>query len=257
MDNQFIKYLKYKKHHAITRLLSNCTYNIESSMTFGMNGSYLSVLQFFTDIVTLEKLQQITQEDKINIIDAFHVIYPPARSGNEITSIDYLLDTSREIVLDSIEIEEKYNDTDFEFISEQIEKIDQKMGNNDFDGALTNSKALLESLLKTIISENKIEMNKNEDLMSLYKKVSKLLNKDPSNYEEKYFKKILSSFFQIIQGICEIRNKYSDSHGGGEGKNYKLEERHARLTIDSTKTICNFLYTAYFNSNHRVGLPKL
>lgn len=252
IDDKILQLINYNGQTRLVSILRKCLFDIEQTNSFGNNGSYQCGLYLYTDIKTLEITKKLLPEENKSIINAWNTIFIPRLSGLEITWLEYELDINQKIPTNNIPIEEQFNNLDIEIINIQIEKINKKMQNKDYDGAITNSRSLLESLLKFILIENNIEIIKNEDLISLYKKVTQILHMNPSDYEEKYFKKILSGFFTIIQGVGEIRNQFSDAHGVESGKFYKLEERHVRLTIDGTKSICNYLYASnLWNKNHK------
>ncbi len=248
MEDRILEYLIYKKRNDLAILLKKCSYEFIESSSFGRAfNSYRTGLKLYSDIVTYEKLQELSHDDNEIILDAFHILYPVEENSIDLCWIESFIDPTMKIPVDNIKIENHIEKISFDYAIEQIEKIDRKLMDKDFDGAVTNSRTLLETLLKTILEKQSIEISSNDDLIKLYKKVSNFLHLDPIDYKEEYFKKILSGFFSIVQGISEIRNQHSDSHGKSKGKYYKLKEHHARLTIDSTKSICNYLFAAYKN----------
>lgn len=130
-----------------------------------------------------------------------------------------------------------------EFIEEQIYKCDEKIGVNDFDGAITNARSLVESVLLELEKEITGETKKNDgDLLKSYKRVQKLLNLEAGNSEyNDSLKQILSGLSSIINGIASLRNTMSDSHA----RTYKPSKHHAILAVNSAKTIVNFLFDTY------------
>lgn len=125
------------------------------------------------------------------------------------------------------------------FIYEQIKKCDNKLQGGDYEGAITNARTLLEILLLWI--ENKYSEEKNEydgDLVKLYRRVQKLLNLDPSRKDiSESTRQVMSSLNGIVSGISALRNKMSDSHASS----FRPDEKFARLAVNSSKTLCNFL----------------
>ena len=221
---------------------------LDSITSYGSGyNTFRTGIQFYSDVITYEKLEQLNPEDEKMILEAFHILYPVEDNSIDLCWIEIFIDPNKEIPIGKLEIENSMKDISFEYINEQISKIDLKIIEKDFDGAVTNSRTLLETILKNILENENIEYGATDDLISLYKKVSKKLNMNPSEYKEEYFKKILSGFFSIVQGISEIRNLHSDSHGKIKATYYKLKEHHAKLTIDSTKSICNYLYSTYMD----------
>ncbi|MFM7601416.1 MAG: abortive infection family protein [Pseudanabaena sp.] len=126
------------------------------------------------------------------------------------------------------------------FIDEQIQKCDKKLAEGDFDGAITNSRSLVEAVLTSIEKEFDPNPPKYDgNLPKLYKRVQKHLNlsSDQEGLPE-CLRQILSGLTSIISGLATLRNTMSDSHV----ILYKPFEHHARLAVNSAKTFCDFLF---------------
>ena len=159
----------------------------------------------------------------------------------------------------SYEEREKYIDKEFDpikailkeniaFDNRHIEDIWQKALErltNDSEGAITSSRTLLESILKYILKDQKIDFNeKNSSLHDLYKKVSEILDFAPNKDQEESFKQVLGGMSAIISGIGEIRNKAGDGHGKSE--NYeKAQKRHAEFLVWNAGAMGIFIFKAY------------
>lgn len=126
------------------------------------------------------------------------------------------------------------------FIDEQIEKCDKKLANKDFDGAITNARSLIEAVLKSI--ERELDSNPPKydgNLPKLYKRVQKLLKLSPGQDGlADCLRQILSGLTSVVSGLSTLRNTMSDSHV----ISYKPSEHHARLAVNASKTLCNFLF---------------
>lgn len=126
------------------------------------------------------------------------------------------------------------------FISEQIEKCDKKLTTRDFDGAITSARSLIEAVLTSI--EHEFDNNPPKydgNLPKLYRRVQKLLNLRPGQEGlADCLRQILSGLTSVISGISTLRNTMSDSHV----ISYKPAEHHARLAVNASKTLCNFLF---------------
>lgn len=126
------------------------------------------------------------------------------------------------------------------FIDEQIKKCDKKLAEGDFDGAITNARSLVEAVLSAI--EKEFDSNPPEydgNLPKLYKRVQKQLNLSPSQENlAECLRQILSGLTSIVSGLATLRNTMSDSHV----ISYKPSEHHARLAVNSAKTLCDFLF---------------
>lgn len=129
---------------------------------------------------------------------------------------------------------------DHKFIDEQIEKAEKKLQEADFDGAITNSRSLLEAVLMEI--ERNLEKDPPKydgDLQKLYKRVQKLLNLDPSRPDiDGTLKQVLTGFVSIISGLSGLSNKMGDRHV----RSYRPAAHHAALVVDAAKTLVNFMY---------------
>ena len=129
----------------------------------------------------------------------------------------------------------------FDFINEQIKKSEDKIRNSDYDGAVTNARSLLETVLLHILAENKIKNKHEGDLVKMYKEVSKILKLSPSEYQNKSLKQLLSGCFSIIDGLASYRNKASDAHGKTMIKYSKIESHHARFYVNIARSLADFL----------------
>lgn len=127
------------------------------------------------------------------------------------------------------------------FIEEQIQKCRSKIEAGDYDGAITNARALLEQMLLAIEAELSTEAppSFDGDLIKLFNRVRTMLNMDPSRKDiSDSLKQVLSGLSSIVNGLASMRNKMSDSHA----KSYKPERHHAKLAVNSAKTLADFLF---------------
>ncbi len=127
------------------------------------------------------------------------------------------------------------------FIVEQIDKSEQKILNGDYDGAITNARSLLESIMRDIEIglDSDAPKKYDGDMVKLYKRVEKLLNLEPSRPDiDRPLKQVLSGLNSIISGLAAIRNRMSDAHV----RSYKPSKHHAVLVVNAAKTLANFLY---------------
>lgn len=129
------------------------------------------------------------------------------------------------------------------FIDEQVSKIDKKVQEEDYDGAITNARSLLEAVLQQL--EQSLDPNSasyDGDLPKLYKRVQKLLNLDPGRPDiDQSLRQVLSGFISIVQGLSSLSNKMGDRHV----RTYKPSRHHAILVCNSAKSLCNFLFDTY------------
>ena len=142
-----------------------------------------------------------------------------------------------------IQIKDDIHEISNVFINEQIDKCNKKIVDEDYDGAITNARSLLEEVLLSI--ESKILGYKSEydgNLMKLYKRVSKILNLDPNDAStENNLNEITRGLTSIISGLSGISNNLSDRHA----QKYKPDKRHSILCVNSSLIICKFLFESY------------
>lgn len=112
------------------------------------------------------------------------------------------------------------------------------------EGAITLARTLIESILKHILDEQKIEYNDAADLPELYKEVAKSLDLAPENHQEQIFKQILGGSSSIVSGLGALRNKLGDAHGKSK-KSIKPSERHSELAVNLAGTMAIFLFKTF------------
>jgi len=130
-----------------------------------------------------------------------------------------------------------------EFMEEQIAKCRKKLDADDFDGAITNARSLIEATLIELERRLDDEAPKYDgDLTRLYKRVRKLMNLDPNAREvDDILGQILTGLTSVVAGLAATRNRMSDAHA----RTYTPERHHARLAVNSANTLVDFLLEAY------------
>lgn len=131
-------------------------------------------------------------------------------------------------------------DENFKFIEEQIAKSEDKILKEDYDGAITNARSLVEAVLTDIESSFDSEApDYDGDLLKLYKRVQNHLNLDPANSNiNNSLKQTLSGLISILNGIASVSNKMGDRHV----RTYKPFKHHAILVVNCARTFCKFMY---------------
>lgn len=244
------KILSYKGRQDLDTLLRHSTSYLEESTTYGSRlYSRLSTFHIKSHPSVQPKIDQLSAEDKEAIFTAVLSVYPVWDNEPEITDIIYNVDFDIEAA-ELVETKE-LDKISFEYIHEQIQKCDSKIADKDFDGAITNARTLVESICLFIL-ESKTGQAQDYDgnLIKLHKLVASCLKMSPGDYDDANLKHILSGVFSIINGVSGLRNTFSDSHGTAPSKKtYKIDERHAILTVNLAKTISEYLFLSYENQN--------
>lgn len=126
------------------------------------------------------------------------------------------------------------------FIGEQISKCKSKLSAEDFDGAITNARSLVEAVLVSIEREFDVDApDYDGNLPKLYRRVQRHLNLVPGQEGlSDNLRQILSGLTSLVSGLSSLRNRMGDSHV----TQYKAGEHHARLAVNSAMTFCDFIY---------------
>ena len=246
--NRVIEILAYKGRHDLASLLKGCWHDINQSNTYGSRYySYLSTLEIYVPITRHEKFEALSASDHEAIISAFHVPYPVKDHEIEINHVEFFIDPNSKLP-NSPRKPLSLDHIDFDFITQQIAKCDDKILHGDFEGAITNARSLIEAICKYVLEGRNVQYDGNSDLPELYKAVAKELNMHPEEHVDKPLKQILGGCFSIVNGLGAIRNKLSDAHGQSPKKRYKPLKRHAAFAVASSKALADFIYASYLEN---------
>lgn len=135
------------------------------------------------------------------------------------------------------------NNLTYDHIRDELKKCDRKIFEQDYAGAITNARSLLEGVLKeiifTITGEHPDPKN---DLVKLSNDARKILNLDPSKPEIiEPLKQVITGLASTVQGLGTIRNVISDSHS----RKYEPDAHHAILVVNASKTIASFIFGTF------------
>lgn len=169
------------------------------------------------------------QERRIFLRTSFDEMADFIKSGGNQPVAPLMIDTIKDI--DSQEIDKLWKKT--------IDRV-----HTDPEGAITAARSLLESTIKYILDQEGEPYTKNDDLIDLYKKLKRVLKLDPAQHNLQTFKQILNGVTSVVQGFNSLRSDYGDAHGKGVA-HYKVENRHAVLTINLSASLCTFLIETY------------
>lgn len=238
--------LNYKGRQDLADLLRHASSILDVSSSYGTR-SYSRLSTFYIKLhpSAHEKIDKLSKKDKDEIFQALLLVYPILDNEPEITEILYYPDFNIDLT-ELVETKE-LDRISFDYIHEQIKKCNSKITEKDFEGAITNARTLIESICLFIL-ESKTQQKHGYDgnLIKLYRSVASLLKMSPGDYDDDNLKQILSGVFSIINGVTGLRNTFSDSHGSAPSKMvYKIDERHAILTVNLAKTITEYLFLSY------------
>ena len=124
-------------------------------------------------------------------------------------------------------------------IVEQIEKAEDRIERQDFDGAITLARSLLETVLRQLDERLPGDaIDAKGDLLKLFKAVQKKLNLDPKDHDLESLQKILRGLTSVIDGLAGIRNRMGDAHA----RTFKAHRHHAVLAVNAARTVTMFLF---------------
>lgn len=128
------------------------------------------------------------------------------------------------------------------FILEQIDKCRKKFESNDYDGAITNARSMVEAVFEETLKKMGREVPHHKgDINKLYREVKRALNLNPDNKDlGDTLKQILSGLNSIVSGISGMSNKMGDRHV----RRYKPERHHALLAINISHALCEFIISS-------------
>ena len=106
--------------------------------------------------------------------------------------------------------------------------------------AVSAASNILESIFKTYIEDNGLQMPDKQDLQPVFKVVRADLGLDPGSIEDQDLQRIITGLFSIVDGIGALRTHAGSAHSEGR-KGYKLEPRHARLSVNAAHTVATFV----------------
>lgn len=126
-----------------------------------------------------------------------------------------------------------------EFIEEQIDKCQQKIIANDFNGAITNARTLCEAILIHVIETTEMTEIKNDGKIdNLWARTKKALKIDLKKDEIPDFVfQILSGLDTTINGLAGMSNNAGDRHAN----KFNTKLHHAKLAVNATMTLCEFI----------------
>lgn len=126
--------------------------------------------------------------------------------------------------------------TEFDRIYKNVE--------SDPASAVTASCELLESLFRTYIEEENLEMPAEKSIRPLWKVIRADLELDPAALQDEDLRTALTGLAAIVEGIGALRTHKGSAHGHGKTV-YKLKPRHARLAAHASFTLASFVLEAW------------
>lgn len=225
-------------------LLSHCIQNNKESDLLAFlfsKGQFVDKLKGKTPEIieyAYEKIIDIVI-DQINRVLYF--------GGNELVRVGDLFvirEIGSNVSLDIISIKRM----DKSYITSLSDRAMKDVIDGNYDSAITKSRTLLEEVFFYVIEKKGEQPNESGDIGKLYNQVKQLYNMHNNKNTDIRINKLLSGFEKIISAIAEMRNKASDSHGVGV-KRIKISEHHARLFVNASITMADFILAVSEKNN--------
>ena len=123
-------------------------------------------------------------------------------------------------------------------------RCEANLSAGNYDSVVTKSRTMLEELLVKILEDNGQPKDTSGDLIKLYNLVKNLYGmRQTGNYDQRV-NSLLNGLEKIVQAIAELRNTNSDAHGAGSSR-VQIKEREARLIMNSSMVLCEYLLTIH------------
>jgi hypothetical protein len=194
------------------------------------------VISEFMEVNTTERFDDTVldlQRERVNsILSGYELEYKKGGyivTTGSTTVSDTLQDIIRNRNLSGLQ-------TEFDRIYKNVE--------SDPASAVTASCALLESLFKAYIEEEKLNLPSEQSVKPLWKVIRADLKFDPAATQDDDLKTILSGLAAIVEGTGSLRTHRGSAHGRGKTV-YKLKPRHARLAAHASMTLASFVLEAW------------
>lgn len=124
------------------------------------------------------------------------------------------------------------------------ERCTEDFNSGNYDSVITKSRTVIEEVLIYILEQNQVEVESKGDINKIYNQVKGIYNMRQDKSYDGRVNSLLSGLEKIVQSVAEMRNINSDAHGVGS-KRIHINEREARLVMNSTITFCEYILSIY------------
>jgi hypothetical protein len=133
----------------------------------------------------------------------------------------------------------KLRDLSFEAAEEEFDRAYRSVA-ADPPAAITAACAIVETLCKQYLADHAIDLPAKQTIQPLWKLVAKELKLSPDAVEDDDLKRILGGLSSIVDGVGSLRTHVGSAHGHVK-RSYKVEPRHARVSVHAAHTLCMFM----------------
>lgn len=136
----------------------------------------------------------------------------------------------------------------FNHFSNHIETIENTIENNPAL-CIETSKALIEGICKTILTNKQISFN-SDNLQGLVKQTTKELVNDEQNYQD-HLIELCRRISSVVQEIATIRNCAGFATHGQDIAVPPMDKTLSLFVSRATDLICSFILEVYFNQREK------
>jgi hypothetical protein len=131
---------------------------------------------------------------------------------------------------------------------EQKERLETALMANDAPLSLDLSKALLETVFKTVINDRSEKENLDIEFTPLFKKTKNLIELSSDSYAKSILEKLAS---QIVHSVGELRNRYGAASHGDDGYHENpIEMCGVEFIASAVDGLAACLYTRHRDTIH-------
>ncbi|MEK7603278.1 MAG: abortive infection family protein [Patescibacteria group bacterium] len=148
-----------------------------------------------------------------------------------------VLSVGADVQLDVATLPKSLGDNLQNWIDAHYRKCQQKIADEDYEGAITNARSMVEQLYIWILknTEGGYDRKLEGNLGKIGNEVSRRFDMDPELYNTP-LKQLITGMNSMIAGLSGLRNKASDAHG----TEHKPGIRHAKLAVNSAITLVSY-----------------
>lgn len=220
---------------------ATCSVSVSSSYSHQRWNCYATSITVYLPIEIFRKLDEV---ERMEVRDALIAVFPKD-AGFDITSVDFspTLVQAFDVGISSAILRKIIDERDLPALDREFSRATSAV-DTDPPAAVTAACAILESLCKIYIEDEKLELPNKQTLKPLWFVVQGHLKLKPSSLFEEDINRILSGLTSVVDGIASLRTHAGSAHGQGR-KNYRLGARHARLAIHAAHTLALFLFETW------------
>ena len=148
----------------------------------------------------------------------------------------FITETGKTVQVESPKIEQ----ISVAYVRGLAERCKEDLLSGKYDSVITKSRTIIEEVLIYILEKNHEPVTAKGDIGKLYNQVKNKLNMQQRGEYDKRVNSLLSGLEKIVDAIASMRNLNSDAHGAGSNR-IQIQEREARLAMNSAITFCEYL----------------